>query len=49
MQIDMVTNPESIDPHQVAIAQTKAELALGFTKAIVTRMVNGFKELESMR
>jgi len=49
LQVAMVTNPESVDAHQVAIAQTKAELSLSFAKAISSRLINGFKELENLR
>lgn len=49
LQVAMVTNPESVDAHQVSIAQTKAELSLSFAKAISSRIINGFKELENLR
>ncbi len=49
LQVQMVTRPEEVDPHQVSIAQTKAELALSLTKAVTTRLVNGFKELQNFR
>ncbi len=49
LQVAMVTNPESVNPHEVSIAQTKAELSLAFTKAITSRIVNGFKELQNLR
>lgn len=49
LQVDMITNPEQVNPHQVAVAQTKAELALSFTKSVTSRIVNGFKELQNMR
>lgn len=49
LQIQMVTRPEEVDPHQVSIAQTKAELALSLAKAVTTRLVNGFKELQNFR
>jgi flagellar hook-basal body complex protein FliE len=49
LQVDMVTQPEKVNPHEVAIAQTKAELSLSFTKAISSRMVNAFKDLQNLR
>lgn len=49
LQVEMVTQPEKVNPHQVAIAQTKAELALSFTKAVSSRIINGFKELQNLR
>ena len=49
LQVQMVTNPESVNPHEVSIAQTKAELAMSFTKTISSRLVNAFKELENLR
>ncbi|HCL58110.1 MAG TPA: flagellar hook-basal body complex protein FliE [Spirochaetia bacterium] len=49
LQVAMITNPESIDPHQVSIAATKAEMALSFTNAITSRIINGFKDLQNLR
>ncbi|HOJ49245.1 MAG TPA: flagellar hook-basal body complex protein FliE [Spirochaetota bacterium] len=49
LQVKMVTDPESVNPHEVSIAQTKAELALSFAKSVITRLVDGFKELQNLR
>jgi len=49
LQVKMITDPESVNPHEVSIAQTKAELALSFAKSVITRIVDGFKELQNLR
>ncbi|HOP61865.1 MAG TPA: flagellar hook-basal body complex protein FliE [Spirochaetota bacterium] len=45
----MVTEPESVDIHQVMIASQKAELALGLTKAVRDGALNAYRELMNLR
>jgi flagellar hook-basal body complex protein FliE len=49
MQLKMATEPESVNAHDVSIAQTQAELALSFAKSISTRLITGFNELTNIR
>lgn len=45
----MVTEPESVDIHQVMIATQKAEIALGVTKAVRDGALNAYRELMNLR
>lgn len=45
----MVTNPDSVDTHDVTIAMAKAEMSLNVTKAVIDRAVSAYKEITSLR
>jgi len=45
----LAVNPNSVDIHDVTIAAEKARLSLQFTKSIVDRVVQAYKELINMR
>lgn len=45
----MVYEPESVDIHQVMIATQKAEIALGFTKAVRDEAIRAYRELMNLR
>ena len=45
----MIYEPESVDIHQVMIAAQKAEIALGFTKAVRDEAIRAYRELMNLR
>ena len=45
----LATRPDSVDIHDVTIAAEKARLALMFTKSIVDRITQAYRELSNMR
>jgi flagellar hook-basal body complex protein FliE len=45
----MLYQPESVDIHTVMIAMQKAEVALGFTKAVRDEAVRAYRELINLR
>ncbi len=45
----MVTNPDSVDTHDVTIAMAKADMSLNVTKAVIDRAVKAYKEITSLR
>ncbi|MBN2436008.1 MAG: flagellar hook-basal body complex protein FliE [Spirochaetes bacterium] len=45
----MIYEPESVDIHQVMIAQQKAEIAISFTKAIRDEVIKSYRELTNLR
>ena len=45
----MIVNPQSVDIHQVMIAQQKAEIAIGLTKAVRDGAINAYRELINLR
>lgn len=45
----MVTNPDSVDTHDVTIAMAKSDMSLNVTKAVIDRAVAAYKEITSLR
>jgi flagellar hook-basal body complex protein FliE len=45
----LAVKPETVDVHDVTIAAEKARMALLFTKSIVDRVVQAYKELINVR
>jgi flagellar hook-basal body complex protein FliE len=45
----MITDPESVDIHDITVALAEANLALSMTKAIVDRAIRAYRELLSVR
>jgi flagellar hook-basal body complex protein FliE len=45
----MVTDPESVDVHDVTIALAEANLALSMTKAVVDRALAAYREIINVR
>ena len=45
----MVTNPDSVNVHDVTIALAEANLALSMTKAIVDRALAAYREIINVR
>ncbi|MGL1894314.1 MAG: flagellar hook-basal body complex protein FliE [Spirochaetaceae bacterium] len=45
----MITNPDSVDTHDLTIAMAKADMSLNVTKAVIDRAVKAYKEITSLR
>ncbi|MBA7532747.1 Flagellar hook-basal body complex protein FliE [subsurface metagenome] len=45
----LITDPESVDIHDVTIAMAEANLSLSMTKAIVDRALRAYREIISTR
>ena len=45
----MVTNPDSVDTHDVTIAMAKSDMSLNVTKAVIDKAVAAYKEITSLR
>ena len=45
----MITEPDSVNVHDVTIAMAKAEMAVGLTKAVIDGAVKAYKEIISTR
>ena len=45
----MITNPDSVNVHDVTIALAEANLALSMTKAIVDRALAAYREIINVR
>jgi flagellar hook-basal body complex protein FliE len=50
MKLDqqMITDPDSVDVHDVTIAMAQANLSLSMTKAVVDGVIKAYKELMAM-
>lgn len=46
---DMVTDPDSVDAHDVTTAMAKASLSLNITRTVLDRIVRGWKEIINTR
>ncbi|WP_461246384.1 flagellar hook-basal body complex protein FliE [Treponema sp. R6D11] len=49
MQKEALINPDSVDIHDITIAQAEASMALGVTRNILSRLVQGWRDLINTR
>ena len=46
---EAIINPDSVDIHDITIAQAEASMALGITRNILSRLVQGWRDLINTR
>jgi flagellar hook-basal body complex protein FliE len=46
---EAIINPDSLDAHDVTIAQAEAQMALNITRNILSRLVQGWRDLINTR
>lgn len=49
LQEKVITDPESIDIHDVTIAMSKAKMSLNLAKTVIDRLVQGWSEITTTR
>jgi flagellar hook-basal body complex protein FliE len=49
LAVQAVINPDQVDTHDVTIAAAKANLSLSITKNVVDRVIQGYREITSLR
>jgi flagellar hook-basal body complex protein FliE len=49
LQKEAIINPDSVDIHDITIAQAEASMALGVTRNILSRLVQGWRDLINTR
>ena len=49
LSVKMVTDPDSIDVHDITIAIEKSNAALALTKAVVDKAIQAYREILSFR
>ena len=49
LQKEAIINPDSVDIHDITIAQAEANMALGITRNILSRMIQGWRDLINTR
>jgi flagellar hook-basal body complex protein FliE len=45
----MITDPDSVDVHDVTISLAEANMALNITKAVLDRVVRAYRDITSAR
>jgi flagellar hook-basal body complex protein FliE len=45
----MLTDPDSVDAHDVTVAQAEANLSLNIARSVIDRLVRGWKEIINSR
>ncbi|MCL1836297.1 MAG: flagellar hook-basal body complex protein FliE [Treponema sp.] len=46
---EAITDPDSVDVHDITIAQGKANMSLGITRMVLSRLVQGWRDLINTR
>jgi flagellar hook-basal body complex protein FliE len=49
LSIQAVTDPDSVDVHDVTIAAAQANLSLSITKSVVDRVIQAYREIQNVR
>ena len=49
LELEAILNPDSVDVHDVTMAQAEASLALNITRNVLSRMVQGWRDLINTR
>ncbi|MEE8440767.1 MAG: flagellar hook-basal body complex protein FliE [Spirochaetia bacterium] len=49
LSIQAVVDPESVNAHDVTIAAAKASMSLSITKNVVDRVIQAYREIQSVR
>jgi flagellar hook-basal body complex protein FliE len=44
-----ITDPSSLDPHDITIAQAKASMSLNIARTVLSRVVQGWRDIINMR
>lgn len=49
LEQQLITDPDSVDVHDVVTAMAKAQMSLSLAKTVVDRLVSGWNELSTTR
>ena len=49
LEKEAIINPDSVDIHDITIAQAEASMALGITRNVLSRLVQGWRDLINTR
>ena len=49
LEKEAIINPDSVDIHDITIAQAEASMALGITRNVLSRLVQGWRDLVNTR
>ena len=49
LQVEAIINPDAVDAHDVSMAQAEASMSLGIARNVLSRMVQGWRDLINTR
>ena len=49
LEREAIINPDSVDIHEITIAQAKANMSLGIARNVLTRLVQGWRDIINTR
>jgi flagellar hook-basal body complex protein FliE len=49
LEKEAIINPDSVDIHDITIAQSEASMSLGITRNVLSRLVQGWRDLINTR
>lgn len=49
LAVQAVVDPENVNTHDVTIAASKANMSLSITKSVVDRVIQAYREIQSVR
>ncbi len=49
LSVQMITDPDSVDPHDVSIAMAQANMSLSLTRAVVDRALRAYQDIINIR
>jgi flagellar hook-basal body complex protein FliE len=49
IQEQIITDPDSVDIHDVTVAMAKAKMSMNLAQTVIDRLVNGWQELSQNR
>ncbi|MDR0910577.1 MAG: flagellar hook-basal body complex protein FliE, partial [Spirochaetaceae bacterium] len=49
LQQQAITDPDSVEAHQITIAQAEAQMSLNIARTVINRLVQGWQETINMR
>lgn len=49
LSVQAVVDPESVDPHDITIAASRAQLSLSITKNVIDRVIQAYRDITNLR
>ena len=49
LSVQAITDPDSVDPHDITIAGAEANLSLNIAKNVIDRVIRAYRDITSLR
>ena len=49
LTVQAITDPDSVDPHDISVAAAKAEMGLNLTKNVLDRVIQAYRTITTVR